>query len=649
MIPLSWTAPEDPGSSDITGYRIEWSADGNEPWTVAAGDTGAPETSYRHTQLTPETTYHYRVSAINGEGVSATSAAASATTVAPAPPGPPTRRHGGGGHRHVGDADVDGAGEPRKRRPRRLPGRVVERRRGDLDGGDRRHRLPDPSYTHRERTPRTAYDYRVSAINSDEAVGEPSATTRVETARPADNVLVSNASQSIGSLSVVASFSSRTRVLQSFTTGGHPAGYSLASVVVQARADAPGASLAAALYLVVSEDERTRLTGFHGLNDISAGDQSLRPRENIVLRPDTTYILVFDEVADSGTLKLATTSSTAEDPGSAPGWSLGDAHQWVGRFISFVVPSPLKVTVNGVPVPFTYPGKPTGLAAGEATLTSIPLSWTAPEDFGSSPIVGYRVEYSANGGETWWVATRDTGSRDPAWTHEGLEPETTLKYRVRAVNSEVAGPPSDPIDAATPATLPPGPPTGLAVGTPSATAAPLSWTAPEDPGSSEIAGYRVEWSADGSEPWMVAVDDTGSTGTTWTHEGLAPATAYHYRVRAISDAGASLPSDAVGATTAAASDPAAPGRRVHRQAGRQLLVLGQEPSNRCPGRSVVAAGLSARRCPRAIVHDRKRRRPGIRLSRPWWWTSRAGPPARHCRRSVHTPSSDPDPEWRWRS
>ena len=636
MIPLSWTAPEDPGSSDVTGYRIEWSADGNEPWTVAAGDTGAPETSYRHTQLTPETTYHYRVSAINGEGVSATSAAVSATTVAPAPPGPPTQ---------VTAAAVTGTSvtltwmEPENPGSGDLAGYRVEWSNDagvtwtvaiDDTGS------PDPSYTHRERTPRTAYDYRVSAINSDEAVGEPSATTRVETARPADNVLVSNASQSIGFLSVVASFSSRTRVLQSFTTGGHPAGYSLASVVVQARADAPGASLAAALYLVVSEDERTRLTGFHGLYDLSAGDQSLRPRENIVLRPDTTYILVFDEVADSGTLELATTSSTAEDPGSAPGWSLGDAYQWIGRFISFVVPNPLKVTVNGVPVPFTYPGKPTGLAAGEATLTSIPLSWIAPEDFGSSPIVGYRVEYSANGGETWWVATRDTGSRDPAWTHEGLEPETTLKYRVRAVNSEVAGPPSDPIDAATPATLPPGPPTGLAVGTPSATAAPLSWTAPEDPGSSEIAGYRVEWSADGSEPWMVAVDDTGSTATAWTHEGLAPATAYHYRVRAISDAGASLPSDAVGATTAAASDPAALGG-----ASTAKLVgnFSRAGSNSTPvGPS--GSGLSARQDARAqsfttgsgegrgfvlssVVVDVKGMEPGATLSA-----------------FLHTPSSD---------
>ena len=553
MIPLSWTGPEDPGSSDITGYRIEWSADGNEPWTVAADDTGSPETSYRHTELAPRTAYHYRVSAINGEGVSATSATASATTAAPAPPGPPTR---------VTAAAVTGTSvtlswtEPENPGSGDIAGYRVE---WSNDGGVTWTAAiddtgsPDPSYTHLERTPRTAYDYRVSAINSDEVVGEPSATSRVETARPADNVLVSNVSQSIGSLSIVTSLSSRSRVLQSFTTGGHPAGYSLASVVVQARADAPGASLAR-LYLIAG-NERTRLTGFYGLHDISAGDQRLRPRENIVLRPDTTYSLVFDDVADSGTLALATTNSTAQDPDSAPGWasatrtsgSEGWSRSWCrtpSRWPSTASPCPSRTRA------------PTGLAAGEATLTSIPLSWTAPEDFGSSPIVGYRVEYSADGGETWRVATQDTGSRDPAWTHAGLAPATTLKYRVSAVNAEVAGPPSDPIDAATPATLPPGPPTGLAVGTPSATAAPLSWTAPEDPGTSEIAGYRVEWSADGSEPWTVAVDDTGSTATTWTHEGLAPATAYHYRVRAISDAGASPPSDAARATTAAASDPA---------------------------------------------------------------------------------------------
>ena len=79
-IDLSWTAPTDDGGSAITGYRIESSADGSAGWTDLVADTGSDATTYSHTGLMPNTTFHYRVSAINGEGASDPSGAATATT-----------------------------------------------------------------------------------------------------------------------------------------------------------------------------------------------------------------------------------------------------------------------------------------------------------------------------------------------------------------------------------------------------------------------------------------------------------------------------------------------------------------------------------------------------------------------------------------
>ena len=79
-IDLSWTAPTDDGGSAITGYRIESSADGSTGWADLVADTGMAAITYSHTGLMPNTTRHYRVSAINGEGTSGPSDTANATT-----------------------------------------------------------------------------------------------------------------------------------------------------------------------------------------------------------------------------------------------------------------------------------------------------------------------------------------------------------------------------------------------------------------------------------------------------------------------------------------------------------------------------------------------------------------------------------------
>ena len=67
-IDLEWTAPADIGSGNITGYRIEWSADGSTNWADLVADTGNTNTTYADEGLTPGTTRHYRVSAINRAG-----------------------------------------------------------------------------------------------------------------------------------------------------------------------------------------------------------------------------------------------------------------------------------------------------------------------------------------------------------------------------------------------------------------------------------------------------------------------------------------------------------------------------------------------------------------------------------------------------
>ena len=81
QIDLSWDAPAKDGGTDITGYKIEVSTDGNT-FTDLVEDTNLTDTAYSHTGLSMGDTRHYRVSAINVVGTSPVSNTASATAVA---------------------------------------------------------------------------------------------------------------------------------------------------------------------------------------------------------------------------------------------------------------------------------------------------------------------------------------------------------------------------------------------------------------------------------------------------------------------------------------------------------------------------------------------------------------------------------------
>ena len=87
-IALTWTAPADNGDP-ITGYAIEWSADGSVGSWTALDSLGATATSYDDTPLNPGTQRYYRIRAVNSTGQGSWSTARN-TTTPPAVPGAPT-------------------------------------------------------------------------------------------------------------------------------------------------------------------------------------------------------------------------------------------------------------------------------------------------------------------------------------------------------------------------------------------------------------------------------------------------------------------------------------------------------------------------------------------------------------------------------
>ena len=99
----------------------------------------------------------------------------------------------------------------------------------------------------------------------------------------------------------------------------------------------------------------------------------------------------------------------------------------------------------------------------------------------------------------------------------------------------------------------PGAPTGLGATAVGATRIDLDWTAPADNGGRAISGYRIEWSAAGSDPWAELVANTGSTGTSYADTSLAAGTTRHYRVSAINTVGTGSASESASATTTTAT------------------------------------------------------------------------------------------------
>src|SRR3989449_458431 len=87
QINLIWTAPTNNGGSAITGYKIERSTDGGTTWGTIVAST--VNSWYSNSFLSANTTYTYRVSAINAIGTSLPSSTASATTSPATVPDPP--------------------------------------------------------------------------------------------------------------------------------------------------------------------------------------------------------------------------------------------------------------------------------------------------------------------------------------------------------------------------------------------------------------------------------------------------------------------------------------------------------------------------------------------------------------------------------
>lgn len=174
-------------------------------------------------------------------------------------------------------------------------------------------------------------------------------------------------------------------------------------------------------------------------------------------------------------------------------------------------------------LPFA-PTAPSDLQALNVTQTAVTLAWTD----NASNETGFELEHDTGSGFEL-VATLPPDSE--TYTDSGLDADTSVRYRVRAVNAGGASPWSEELEVRT---LPWAPAIPLRlearlVGN----SVELSWV---DTATNETA-FEVEWRTSAGAPVILASLPANSTG--YTHVAPAAGDRNTYRVRALNPGGAS--------------------------------------------------------------------------------------------------------------
>ena len=208
------------------------------------------------------------------------------------------------------------------------------------------------------------------------------------------------------------------------------------------------------------------------------------------------------------------------------------------------------------------PAIPTGLTAGTVAHNSVTLTWDEPND--DEGITGYAVVRWTLGYNTTGFVTiaADTGTADPSYTDETVEPENEYLYHVKAINTQGESKQSEWLRVHTPAApdgQPPAAPQQVLSGA-GHDRVLLHWADPQD---DSITGYRILRAGivDGVQGEFAAlIQDTGNADTSYTDETVEPETSYVYRVLAINPDGVSEPSRDVEVRTSAPVGPQEPPR-----------------------------------------------------------------------------------------
>jgi len=191
--------------------------------------------------------------------------------------------------------------------------------------------------------------------------------------------------------------------------------------------------------------------------------------------------------------------------------------------------------VASVSLPAAPPPPPTLLVATAGAGSAV-LSWQPPQFAGGSPLTGYSLQSSTDGGFSW--SQREPLS--PTATSAvvtGLVGGQSIIFRVAAANLIGTGAYSaatTPVVPTVPITVPAAP-TNVVASAANPTQKWVSWNAPAN-GGSPIRDYTVQSSSNGGQTWTTVVH-APSAATAVLVTGLSTRFRYTFRVAAVNDIG----------------------------------------------------------------------------------------------------------------
>jgi len=560
---LTWGAPTSDGGSPITRYEIHVSADGGGNWTFVA-QTVAPTTTHMGpvTVGVVSTTFRVRAVNANGAGIPAFKTVATGSTGTPSAP---LNLRATAGGPSVIDLDWDA--------PASTGASAIDYQvEVSADGGNNWTLLTTTgltSYRHRSLAAGATRHYRVRARNTigfGPWTSPVSATTSTGTPPGPPRALTATA---VGSSAIELSWS-EPLVSGSSAIEGYRIEWSSTRTGVWTVLVANTGSTSTTYTDTGLSPSTTRYYRVSAINSFGTGipsnidgditelDVPDAPRQLTAQARGISVIELRSRApSSSGTSRVTgyriqwssrrtggwddleddtgSTRTTYEDTGLAP----NTTRYYRVAAISAAGTSDWSNVDDATTDDLTVPGAPRSLRVNPNSLkgsTELRLSWTAPTSNGGSPITGYRIERAVTRGGVWIIHVASTGSATTTYTDTGLAPNTTRYYRVRALNAQGSGDPSNVAEGTTNAARP-GQPGNLRARAAGPTSITLAWDAPTSDGGARITGYTIRARGPSDGTWITIQRNTGSTATTFEHTGLQPASAYRYQVAAINRIG----------------------------------------------------------------------------------------------------------------
>ena len=468
QVVLTW---KDPNDNSITGYVILRRIPGVDPegqFSELVSDTGTAATTYTDGSVAAETRYTYRIKAINQYGASERSRWVHINTpAAPEPETDPADLAPANLAAELTEGQVILSWDPPAEDVGSVTGYEVLRAEGENAPATLAADTRSAAATYTDATATTAstnYAYSVKAIRDGErsqASGEavvqlpPAVPTGVLSAAAHDSVLLSWSDPQDGAITGyrilradVAGGAQGEFAAVAEDTGSADTGYTDTTVeaersyVYRVQAIGPGGLSGPSPDLAVNTPPAPVVVVVTPADPQAPSNLAAELADGQVVlswdapAQDADTVTGYEVLRAEGQGELATlaadTGSTATTYTDATAASAGTSYAYRVKAIRDGERSGASNEARAL----LKPARPTGLSAGTVAHDTVTLAWDAPND--DEGITGYAVVrwtlgYNATGFVT---IAADTGTADPSYTDETVEPENEYLYHVRAINTQ---------------------------------------------------------------------------------------------------------------------------------------------------------------------------------------------------------------------